>query len=237
MLQPDAGSVIRSYDRYSRIYDFLYGRVLQDGRRALSRAIRAGTGQDVLELGVGSGLMLPLYPAHFRVVGVDISPGMLARAQRRVARLGLRNVQLRLADAERTGLPDEAYDQVTLPYVYSVTPSPLRLLHEAFRVCRPGGTIWILNHFSGNGFWDGLERPLKPFARWLGFRPDFPFQGHITDLELDIQAVKAANLLGLSRLVQIRRGTRIPRRLLPGLAREAGERTALSPCVPSETGP
>lgn len=89
MDQPDVGSVVQSYDRYSQVYDFLFGQVLQDGRRALSRAIRDGRGQDVLEFGVGSGLMLPLYPAHFHVLGVDISSGMLARARHRVARLDL----------------------------------------------------------------------------------------------------------------------------------------------------
>jgi len=208
-------SLVDTYERFSHFYDLVYGKTLQDGREALSRAIRTLPAADVLEFGVGSGLMLPLYPRRFRVVGVDVSPGMLARARRRVRRLGLANVDLRLIDAEDTGIPDEAFDHVVLPYVYSVTPSPMHLLREAFRVCRPDGTIWILNHFSGLGRWDHLERPLKPFARWVGFRPDFPFKTFITDLDLDVQSVQAVNLFGLSRLVRVRRSQALP----PGLAR------------------
>jgi len=216
MSKLDRTSFVETYERFSQFYDLVYGKTLQGGREALSRAIRPLPAGDVLEFGVGSGLMLPLYPSRFRVVGVDVSPGTLARARWRVQRLGLANVELHLIDAEDTGIPDEAFDHVVLPYVYSVTPSPMHLLREAYRVCRPAGTIWILNHFSGLGLWDHLERPLKPFARWVGFRPEFPFKTYITDLDLDIQSVQAVNWFGLSRLVRVRRSEALP----PGLARK-----------------
>jgi len=205
----DSDSIVTAYDRYSNFYDLLFGRVLQDGREALSQCLHQAVGHNILELGVGSGLMLPLYPARFRVTGVDISPGMLARAKQRVEGNRL-NVELYLIDAETTGFQDGAFDHVVLPYVYSVTPQPMKLMHEAFRLCRPGGTIWILNHFSGLGLWDRLARPLKPFARGVGFRPDFSYQTYITDLGLTIAKVTAVNLFGLSRLVQVQRGEDIP---------------------------
>lgn len=202
----DLVAVTAAYDRYARIYDRLFGWVLQDGRRRLGRRLQdAPPGTRILELGVGSGLMLPLYPRHADVLGVDISGAMLARAHALVAREGLHHVQLRLVDAEHTGVPDGSFDHVVLPYVYSVTPDPQALVAEALRACRPGGDLWILNHFSGLGVWDWLERPLRPFARWVGWRPDFPYDRHVTAQGWPVVDVEAANLWGLSRLVHVRK--------------------------------
>lgn len=205
-MSTDLQSVTAAYDRYARVYDSLFGWVLQDGRQRLGRRLQAAPpGQRILELGVGSGLMLPLYPRHARVLGLDISAGMLARARALVAQQALHHVRLELADAEHTGVPAASFDHVVLPYVYSVTPDPAALVAEAFRACRPGGELWILNHFSGLGVWDWLERPLRPFARWVGWRPDFPYDQHVTAQGWQVLDVEAANLWGLSRLVHVRK--------------------------------
>jgi phosphatidylethanolamine/phosphatidyl-N-methylethanolamine N-methyltransferase len=202
----DLRSVTAAYDRYARVYDTLFGWVLQDGRRRLAQRLdTCAPGQRILELGVGSGLMLPLYPRHAMVLGLDISDGMLARARALVVREGLEHVQLRRVDAEHTGVADGSFDHVVLPYVYSVTPDPQALMAEAFRACRPGGDLWILNHFSGLGLWDWLERPLRPFARWVGWRPDFPYAQHVIAQGWQVIDVEAANLWGLSRLVHVRK--------------------------------
>lgn len=204
-------SITTAYDRYARLYDWLFGWVLQEGRevlgQVLGQAIKAQTSEQIVEFGVGSGLMLPLYPRTVQVLGLDLSEGMLHKARQRVAQQSLGHVSLRRIDAEHNGLLPASFDHVVLPYVYSVTMDPLALMAEAFRVCKPGGTIWVLNHFSGLGVWDWLERPLKPFARWVGFRPDFPYQHYVTDQGWDVLAVHRVNLLGLSRLVQIRKPT------------------------------
>jgi phosphatidylethanolamine/phosphatidyl-N-methylethanolamine N-methyltransferase len=201
----DQASVASAYDRYAGIYDRLFGWVLQDGRERLVKAMRIAAQERIVEFGVGSGLMLPLYPRHASVLGLDLSEGMLEQARQRIQRLGLTHVELRHIDAEHNGLPPAAFDHVVLPYVYSVTPDPDALVREAFRVCVPGGSIWILNHFSGLGFWDWLEGPLRPVARWVGFRPDFPFKTWVSDQPWRVEAVQRANLLGLSRIVHVRK--------------------------------
>ena len=201
----DPESVRSAYDRYARIYDRLFGWVLQDGRERLARRMAAGPGEHIVEFGVGSGLMLPLYPAHARVTGLDLSDGMLARARALVQRLGLAQVSLRRVDAEHSSLEAGCADHVVLPYVYSVTPDPEALIREAFRVCRPGGSIWIVNHFSGLGIWDWLERPLRPFARWVGWRPDFPYDTFVARQPWLVMHVEPANLWGLSRVVHVRK--------------------------------
>jgi phosphatidylethanolamine/phosphatidyl-N-methylethanolamine N-methyltransferase len=202
-LRIDASSVAKAYDRYASSYDFVFGRLLHDGRIKTVQAMNLQPGQRVVELGVGSGLMLPLYPAGTPVVAIDISPDMLERARAKVAALNLKNIELKLADAESTRLPGEAFDHVVLPYVYSVTPDPQALMRECFRLCKPGGSIWILNHFSGLGLMDRLNWMIKPVADALRFRADFSYQQYVQNQGWDIVQVQKANLFGLSRIVQV----------------------------------
>jgi phosphatidylethanolamine/phosphatidyl-N-methylethanolamine N-methyltransferase len=91
-----------------------------------------------------------------------------------------------------------------MPYVLSVTPNPARLVAEARRVCRKGGTIFVLNHFSGSRFWWLLERAVRPIASRIGFRSDFSFEEQILKYDWEIGEVSSVNLMGLSRLVEIR---------------------------------
>ena len=198
-------AIASAYDRLAGPYDLLFGWVLQEGRELLGRRLQAAPGERIVEFGVGSGLMLPLYPRHASVLGIDLSDAMLARARALVRRKGLAHVTLQRVDAEHNGLPSAAFEHVVLPYVYSVTPDPAGLMREAFRVCRPGGHIWVLNHFSGLGVWDWLERPLKPLARWIGFRPDFPFKTYVLDQGWAVEELLPVNLFGLSRLVHLRK--------------------------------
>ena len=201
-------SIESVYDRYAAIYDRLYGLVLADGRRQLARLLAATPGQNLLEIGVGTGLMLPLYPAHLHITGVDVSQRMLRRAERRAADLPGRNIRLLHLDGEHSRLADGAFDHVVLPYVYSVTSDPEHLMAECFRLCRPGGEIWILNHFSGLGsVWDYLGWFVKPFADVVGFRSDFSYDDYVAGKPWQVESVHEANLFALSRIVRIRKGT------------------------------
>jgi phosphatidylethanolamine/phosphatidyl-N-methylethanolamine N-methyltransferase len=204
-LRVDTSSIANAYDRYARVYDLVFGAVLQDGRRKTVAAMQVAPGQRVAELGVGSGLMLPLYPAGTPVVAIDISHDMLERARAKVTRLGLRNIDLQLADAQATGLPADAFDHVVLPYIYSVTPDPAALMQECFRICKPGGSIWILNHFSGLGALDSLNWLIKPVANALRFHADFSYQEYVANQGWQVQQVIKANALGLSRVVQVKK--------------------------------
>jgi len=107
-----------------------------------------GPGERILEVGVGTGLSLPLYPENVSVVGIDISRHMLDQARVRQARSGLDNVaELMVMDAENMGFKDDSFDKVVAMYVASVVPDPGRLVDEMRRVCKPGGQIFMVNHF------------------------------------------------------------------------------------------
>jgi phosphatidylethanolamine/phosphatidyl-N-methylethanolamine N-methyltransferase len=204
MTPTSSTSVIKTYRRYAPLYDYFFGAILEPGRRLMTRRVHALAPASVLEVGVGTGLTLFRYPQDAQVVGVDISPEMLARAERRASRLKQHHVALHLLDAEQMPFADGSFDCVTLPYVLSVTPHPHALVKELRRVCRPGGTILILNHFSGSRFWWFLERAVRSIADKVGFQSDFSYEEHILAHDWRIASVTEVNLLGLSRLVEIR---------------------------------
>src|SRR5690606_12097603 len=62
-------SIERVYSTYARIYDHLFGRVFQEGREAAMARMAPQAGERILEVGVGTGLLLPLYPSHCEIVG------------------------------------------------------------------------------------------------------------------------------------------------------------------------
>jgi phosphatidylethanolamine/phosphatidyl-N-methylethanolamine N-methyltransferase len=164
-----------AYRRYAGVYDALFGPVFQAGRKAVVGALRLRPGERVLEVGVGTGLSLPLYPATVKVTGIDVSHEMLEKARARVARQALSQVEgLLEMDAQAMEFPDASFDKVVAMYVVSVVPDPARLLQELHRVCKPDGEIFIVNHVrSENPIVGALEKGLSRFSNQLGFRPDF----------------------------------------------------------------
>jgi len=170
-----AQAVKEAYRRYAPVYDTIFGPVLQPGRNVVMRALACKPGERVLEVGVGTGLSLPMYPAGVRITGIDVSREMLDKARARVERRGLTNVEALLEmNAETMAFPDGSFDRVVAMYVVSVVDRPARVLHELQRVCKPGGEIFIVNHVrSSNPVIGALEKSLAGFSSKLGFHPDF----------------------------------------------------------------
>lgn len=198
-------SVKKTYNLLSNIYNLLYGKSLQNGRDVLGRSMTHEGNKKILEVGVGTGLTLNLYPANSEITGIDISTEMLEKAKQRVEILGLKNIKLLAADGEHAELPSEYFDHVVLAYVYSVTPDPEELIKEAFRVCKANGHIWILNHFSGMGGWNFIESLIEPCSRFLGFRSIFPFDEFVSSKNWDVVSIQKVNAFGLSRLIKIKK--------------------------------
>ncbi|HYN11219.1 MAG TPA: methyltransferase domain-containing protein [Burkholderiales bacterium] len=168
-------AVKAAYRRYAGFYDALFGPVLQPGRKAVLDALRLRPGDRVLEVGVGTGLSLPLYPADVKVTGIDVSHEMLDKARSRVAKRKLANVEALIEmDAEAMSFADASFDKVVAMYVVSVVERPARLLEELHRVCRPDGEIFLVNHVrSDNPVLGAVEKSLARFSDKLGFHPDF----------------------------------------------------------------
>lgn len=137
------------YGRLTPLYDVVCGALLQDGRRRAMEHLNLGTGESVLEVGVGTGVGLAEYPASCRVTAIDLSMAMLERARGRVESVDHPPVSFAQMDATRLGFADASFDAVYAPHVVNVVPDPLALGREMVRVCRPGGRVVLLNHFDG----------------------------------------------------------------------------------------
>ena len=201
----DIQSIKKAYRRYAKVYDFYFGAVFQPGRKAVIDKISWRAGDRVLEVGVGTGLSLPLYPRFVSVTGVDISAEMLARAHARCDREELGNVELNVMDAENMQFPDDAFDKVIAMYVASCVPHPARLVDEMRRVCKPSGELIIVNHFqSDNPVIGRVETLLAPLSRLLGFRPHFSLDAFAAEAGLHVVDESPVNLFGYWKLLRAR---------------------------------
>ncbi len=193
----------RGYRMFAPFYDPVFGASLQAGRRMAVRALEVQAGERVLEVCVGTGFALPLYPSQARVIGVDLSREMLARADARVARLGLRQVQALLPmDAERLAFATGSFDKVTMLFALCGLPDPVRAIEEMRRVCRPGGTIVIANHFrTDDPLLRACEKALAPVYRLLQYRADLDLDSLVKATRLDVRATQRANWFNYATVV------------------------------------
>lgn len=157
----------RYFDKHAQGYDrqmgFFERHLLGEHRRwATSRA-----SGDVVELAVGTGLNLPLYPESVRhVVGIELSDRMLEVARQRITSAGLVDrVEVRQGDVEQLALPDGCADTVVSTYTMCTIPRPQTALAEAWRVLRPGGRMVLVEHGPGARGWVRAgQRLLNPLS-------------------------------------------------------------------------
>jgi phosphatidylethanolamine/phosphatidyl-N-methylethanolamine N-methyltransferase len=170
----DAKAVRSAYRRWAPFYDNTFGRFTTEGRRHAVELINRRSGR-VLEVGVGTGLSLPNYASHLEIVGIDLSPEMLEKAREKVAEEGLENVTgLHEMDAGDLKFPDASFDTVVAMYTLTVVPEPEKVMRELARVCKIGGQVILVNHFSQEeGVRGWVERRMAPFGDKLGWRPVF----------------------------------------------------------------
>ena len=148
---PHKQSNLRVYDRVGPLYDAIIGPVSRGARGRAVDALNLDADTRLLLVGVGSGLDLPHLPRGVRGLGVDLSDGMLRRAQARKAELGMPNFELRKMDAQALDLPNEGFDAVYLPLIVTVAPNGPRVLAEAARVAKPGARLVVVDKFWPEG--------------------------------------------------------------------------------------
>src|SRR5215471_11795234 len=167
----DREMVEQAYDRWAPIYDLVFGGVFSKGRQAAIQATNKLGGR-VLEVGIGTGISLPLYAPNVRIFGTDISEEMLKKARKRTTDQRLKNVEgLAVMDAEKLEFADNSFDVVMAQYVVTAVPNPEVALDEFARVLRPGGELIILTRVSADaGMRRVIERTLQPVVTRLGFR-------------------------------------------------------------------
>ena len=177
--------VERVYDKIAKVYDLTFGPTLHPGRLIALERMGIKPNDKILEVGVGTGINVSLYPSHCHVTGIDFSALMLEKARERVVKKGVTNVRLQEMDAANLTFADDSFDIVYAPYVISVVSDPVRVVNEMRRVCRPGGKIIILNHFkSPTPVVARVERAISPFTVHIGFKADLDLPGFLAQSDL-----------------------------------------------------
>lgn len=181
-----------TFDRYQRIaplYDLLdlpfeYGRY-----RHIRPLLFQGLSGRILDAGVGTGRNIPYYPPDAHVIGIDLSPAMLARADRRARQQG-RAVELYQMDVTRLDMPDRSFDAAVASFLFCVLPDELQVpaLREIGRVLKPGGTLRLLEYVRPRGaLRAALARLWEPWMAWAyGAGFDRRTEEHVAESGLEI---------------------------------------------------
>lgn len=157
-----------------RWFAALWDTVSAPGERRFGRQIRQRLLGDlsgrVLELGVGTGHSFAFYPSEAQVLATEPDPHMLPRAEKRIAQLGLSNIAVRQADAERLPFEDASFDHVVSMLVLCSVRDVPRALAEARRVLKPEGSLRFWEHVRNDEsrLWGTGQDLIVPVWRWFG---------------------------------------------------------------------
>ncbi|HEY2986190.1 MAG TPA: methyltransferase domain-containing protein [Candidatus Binatia bacterium] len=186
------------YAEFAPLYDKVFGKIFFSRLRHVIEALDIPRGAKVLEVGVGTGTSFPAYPRHCDVIGIDLAPDMLARAQEKIVENGWSHLAVLEMNALDLKFPDSSFDYVMAFHVVTVVPDPIRMIQEAKRVCKPGGKIVIVNHFTSTfpllGF---LTETLDPVTRRLGWSTKLHLKPFIEETGLKVELIYKLSKLSL----------------------------------------
>ena len=195
--------VERAYELYAPVYDFIFDWIFAPGRVAAVKHLDIQRGDSVLEVGIGTGLNLPLYPPACRLTGIDLSAEMLDKAVERVQTLAMPNVTLKVMDATSMDFADDEFDKAVATYTISAVPDPVAVLREMRRVVKPGGVLVTLNHFrSERRVMGWLEDLVAPLCTRLGWKSNLALRPLLAAVGLEPEVIARANMFNGWRLVK-----------------------------------
>lgn len=179
----------KRYNRIAPVYDlmewFVERASFKKWRKMLWDQV---DGDEVFEIGVGTGKNIPYYPSNAQVTSIDLSEVMMSYAKRRAKELP-REVNFQLMDVETLTFPDNSFDTAVASFVFCSVPRPVAGLGEIGRVVKPGGDIWLLEHVR-------INRPI------IGLLMDFlnPIIVRLMGANINRQTVKNIETAGLKVL-------------------------------------
>jgi phosphatidylethanolamine/phosphatidyl-N-methylethanolamine N-methyltransferase len=195
--------VQRAYELWAPAYDFIFDWIFAPGREAAIQHLELSREDHVLEVGIGTGLNLPLYPAACRLTGIDLSQEMLDKAVERVQTLTMPDVTLKVMDATSMDFGENEFDRALATYTISAVPDPVAVLREMRRVVKPGGIIVILNHFRSERRLMGvLEDFVAPVCTRLGWKSNLAMAPLLVQVGLTPELVVEVNMFNGWRLVK-----------------------------------
>lgn len=198
--------VEQAYARMGPIYNYVYGKIwFNEGRKISIDLLGLKKGDSVLEVGVGTGLTLPMYPANCEVTGIDLSESMLAEARKLIERHQLKHATVQQMNANMLRFADNSFDAVLGNLFISATSEPVQALREMKRVCKPGKNIVLMNHFkSDHRVIGALEERIKPIAKMIGFDSALEMEPLLMQVGLKAKRIEKVNLFNLWSAVLIK---------------------------------
>ncbi len=194
--------VQRAYELYAPVYDFIFDWIFAPGRAAAVKLLSLEPNDSVLEVGIGTGLNLPLYPPTCRLTGLDLSQEMLDKAVDRGQTLAMPNVTLKVMDATSMDFGDNEFDKALATYTISAVPDPVAVLSEMRRVVKPDGIIVLLNHFRSERRLIGrAEDIVAPVCTRLGWKSNLAMKPLLKQVGLVADSIVKVNMFNGWRLV------------------------------------
>ena len=186
-------STLDRYQRIAPLYDLLDLPFEYRRYRKIRPLLFAELSGVILEAGVGTGRNFPFYPRGTKIVGIDLSPAMLARAEGRRPS-AMAEVELRQMDVTHLDFPDQIFDAAVATFLFCVLPDELQVpaLKEIGRVVKRGGAIRLLEYTRPH---DTVRRALtKIWEPWVGWAYGASFdrrtQEHIPEAGLDLMETR-----------------------------------------------
>lgn len=155
---------------YNRI-SFLYATInyfLKGQKKVLIEEVNSAFPGKLLEIGIGNGSHLPLYTSH-QIIGIDVSEAMLSKAQRFKGN----NIELLLMNGENLMFSEAHFDYVVISHVIAVTKNSDQLLEQVYKVLKPGGKLFILNHFTPDNWLKYVDWAFHPLSSLFHFKSSF----------------------------------------------------------------
>jgi phosphatidylethanolamine/phosphatidyl-N-methylethanolamine N-methyltransferase len=176
------------YSEFAPLYDKIFGKIFYSRLERVIDDLEIPPGAKVLEVGAGTGTSFPAYPPHCEVIGIDLAPDMLARARQKIEDHGWNHLRVMEMNALSLDFPDNTFDYVMAFHVVTVVPDPIRMISEAKRVCKPGGSIVIVNHFTSDvPVLGSMTEALDPLTRKLGWRTNLRLKPFIKAADLSVE--------------------------------------------------
>jgi ubiquinone/menaquinone biosynthesis C-methylase UbiE len=157
----------------------------------------------LLEVGVGTGKNMPFWPKRANVIAVDLTPGMLKRAEKRAKNLDI-TPRLELGDAQALNFATNSFDAAAATFVFCSVPDPIQGLNELARVVRPGGHVFLMEHVRSSSKITGklmdLFNPIM--VRVMGNNINRDTVGNVVLSSLELMGIEDLDKGGIYKIIR-----------------------------------
>ncbi len=190
------------YTLYAPGYD-IAGRIFSDSRKKSIGELGINPGDEVLIVGVGTGLDLEFITGDCHITATDITPAMIAQTIKKNILLK-RNLEATVMDGQHLLFSDNAVDKIILHLILAVIPDPVACIRECERVLKPGGRITIFDKFVPKGrplsFW---RKFFNPVTNLLFSNITRRFESIVSETSLITESDIAADFNGNFRIIRL----------------------------------